>query len=966
MTSRKRRLLRTLVGGGVALGLLVPTTVAGAVDPAVTPSGLTSTDNGDGTYSVPLVNSDVPDISVIRVPAAENAEGRDVYYMISTTMHLSPGAPIMKSYDLVNWETVNYVYDRLSIGDASSLRNGQNSYGEGQWASSLRYHDGRFYVAFNTNNLGGAYIYSTDDIEDGTWDKVALGRGFHDLSLFFDEADGGTPYIFHGSGSTSAVQLSDDLTTIVAEYPDIFGSKDFPDFPILASGMHYEGIQVSYLDGYYYMTTITWPAGGNRQVVMFRSPELLGRYTAVGGANTYEVRSGLDSDGFAQGGLVDIASADGGTDWYGMFFRDTYPLGRIPALVPATWQDGWPTFGNNGVVKAGDTFAKPIILTPAQERRERLRSVVASDDFANDAEHKAFRDTQWEIPAVPKYEESLLGVELVMNPGFEDDSLVPWSAQFGATITRDPDTPSSGAASLRVANRTLNGSAPHQQLDGKIQAGISYEVSARVRYTDGPDAVRFDVVGDWGAGVKALAGATVTKGAWATISGTYTVPADADVRSFKLAVETPWANPQPASSSVEYLLDDVSVVGRSPQTAHAHADEVGYNGSDLDLAWEWNHNPDNRYWSLTEREGWLRLTNGHVVTGEAEYSKAPGRDLTYLEEARNTLSQRTFGPTASAETRLDVSKMIDGDVAGLAVYGRSFTYAAVKQVGGTRTLGLVTRLQPFDESIDAAAVEAFVPGTTIDLGADTDVRLKADADFASSPGQLKVQFSYSLDGRTWQPLGTPQGPIVMDWSLSHFMANRFGLFSYATEQTGGTVDFDYYYLSDTLDADGGADRAPLDAVIAEAEGLDEARYSPESWSAVEKALATARATTSPSTQNQVDAPAHALAVALASLVETDAPDLAFSASATVRTVAGRDTVTVRVVNDEDGPVDVVLATPFGIKTFTGLAPGKSAQQSFATRLVNAPAGEATVTVTRTIEGKDVTASRTLAYGPDGS
>lgn len=963
MTQARRRRVHTMVGGIVLVGMLVPTAVA-AEEASSPSSSLTSTDNGDGTYGVPLLNSDVPDISVARVPAAENAEGRDVYYMISTTMHLSPGAPIMKSYDLVNWETVNYVYDRLGIGDAPSLRNGQNSYGEGQWASSLRYHDGRFYVAFNTNNLGGAYIYSTDDIEDGTWEKVALGRGFHDLSLFFDEADGGTPYIFHGSGSTSAVQLSDDLTTIVAEYPDIFGSKDFPDFPILASGMHYEGTQVSYRDGYYYMTTITWPAGGNRQVVLFRSKELLGRYTAVDGTNTYEVRSGLDSDGFAQGGLVDIASADGGTDWYGMFFRDTYPLGRIPALIPATWEDGWPTFGDDGVVHVGDTFTKPITLTPEQDRVERLKSVVASDDFANDAEHKTFRDTRWEIPQAPEYDESLLGVELVSNPGFEDAGVEPWGSQFGAIISRDPSTASSGTAALRVSNRTVNGSAPHQQLDGKIQAGITYEISARVRYTEGPDSVRFDVVGDWGTGVKALAGVEAAKGEWATIAGAYTIPADADVRSFKLAVETPWANPQPPSSSVEYVLDDVSVTGQVPQLEHVHADEVAYNGSDLDLAWEWNHNPDNRYWSLTEREGWLRLTNGHVVTGEAEYSKAPGRDLTYLEEARNTLSQRTFGPTGSAETRLDVSGMLDGDVAGLAVYGRSFTYAGIKQVDDTRTLGLVTRLQPFDESIDAAAVESFVPGTTIDLGSRTDVRLKADTDFSSAPEQLWVQFSYSLDGRTWQPLGPPQGPIVMDWSLSHFMANRFGLFSYATEQTGGTVDFDYYYLSDVLDAEEGADRRTLDAAIDEAQGLDEQRYTPESWTVVEKALGWALATTSPSTQNQVDAPAHALSVSLASLVRRDASEVAFTAEAVVRPVAGKDVVTVRVINGEDAPVDVTVATPYGTKTFASVSPGKSAQQSFATRLAAVPAGVATVTVTRIVD--EETTSRAIAFGPTGS
>ena len=73
-----------------------------------------------------------------------------------------------------------------------------NSYGQGQWASSLRFHDGTFYVLINSLNLGGAFLYRTDDIENGAWTKTALGRGLHDPSLFFDDANGGTPYIFYG------------------------------------------------------------------------------------------------------------------------------------------------------------------------------------------------------------------------------------------------------------------------------------------------------------------------------------------------------------------------------------------------------------------------------------------------------------------------------------------------------------------------------------------------------------------------------------------------------------------------------------------------------------------------------------------------------------------------------------------------------------------------------------------------
>jgi len=82
----------------------------------------------------PIIFADVPDMSMIRVG--------DIYYMSSTTMHMSPGVPIMKSKDLVNWQLVNYAYDILDDVDALNLNNGESSYGRGSWASSIRYHNG--------------------------------------------------------------------------------------------------------------------------------------------------------------------------------------------------------------------------------------------------------------------------------------------------------------------------------------------------------------------------------------------------------------------------------------------------------------------------------------------------------------------------------------------------------------------------------------------------------------------------------------------------------------------------------------------------------------------------------------------------------------------------------------------------------------------------------------------------------
>src|SRR5690606_1491888 len=107
-------------------------------------------------------------------------------------------------------------------------------------------------------------------------------------------------------------------------------------------------------------------------------------------------------------------------------------------------------------------------------------------------------------------------------------------------------------------------------------------------------------------------------------------------------------------------------------------------------------------------------------------------EATFLEEARNTLSQRAFGPRQSAETKIDISGMKNGDVAGLAAYNRGFSYVAVKRTDGVNTIGVVNRGQPFSATIDQAAIEAFLPGTTADLGAATEVHVKADLDFASS------------------------------------------------------------------------------------------------------------------------------------------------------------------------------------------------------------------------------------------
>lgn len=401
-------------------------------------------------------------------------------------------------------------------------------------------------------------------------------------------------------------------------------------------------------------------------------------------------------------------------------------------------------------------------------------------------------------------------------------------------------------------------------------------------------------------------------------------------------------------------------------TEYPAAAEIAPNGSRLDPVWQWNHAPDNRYWSLTDHDGWLRLTNGKVVTGRYVYTKLSNRaELAWLEEARNMLTQRTFGPRQSAETRMDISGMKDGDVAGLAAFNRGFSYVAVKRTAGVTTLGVVNRGQPFAVDLDPAALESFVSGTTVALGAATEVYVKADLDFASPTGQLWTTFSYSLDGRQWNQLGNRVGPQTLDGSLAHFMGHRVGLFNYATQQVGGRVDFDYFNLSDTLSAQQRPlDTAALDVAIAHAQTLDAGSYPHDAWVAMQDALAGATAARAGQfgTQNQIDAPERALSLQLARLgvLRTD-PALPVTVTAQARCVAGKAHVAVQARNDHDAPVSITLQTSYGERSFAAVAPDGNAYQQFATRTTAAPAGTATVRATGTVGGRTVTTVRTVQY-----
>ena len=307
---------------------------------------------GNGLITNPIIWADVPDPDIIRV-------GHH-YYMVSTSMHVMPGCPIMKSQDLLNWKIVNYVYKSLENNDAHNMVDGKNIYGKGSWAASLREHNGLFYVCFSSNDMQQFYMYTTNDIENGIWKRSVIKGLFHDPSLLFDED---RVFVIYGNGRIYITELTADATAV----------KEGGIVQLLLEtenegiGLRCEGCHAYRIDGMYYLFFIEWPTEGNkrRRQVCYRSSELLG---------PYERKIILDDDmgyrnkGIAQGGIIETQDHK----WYTLLFQDHDAVGRIPVVQPIEWLDGWPIIGIDG--KASEKFATDFPYTPS-------KPIVMSDEF---------------------------------------------------------------------------------------------------------------------------------------------------------------------------------------------------------------------------------------------------------------------------------------------------------------------------------------------------------------------------------------------------------------------------------------------------------------------------------------------------------------------------------------------------------------------------------------------------------
>lgn len=293
-------------------------------------------DNGDGTYKNPIIFADYSDPDVIRV--------KDDYYMVASSFNCTPGIPVLHSKDLVNWKIIGHVYDKLPLQRYDHL-----VAGEGSWAPSIRYHNGKFYVYFCTPTDGLFMASTTDPSKNWELVQVADVVNWEDPCPLWD--DNGDAYLVHSKVCACILylhKLSPDGKRLLDNGTVIF--DDQKNQPTI------EGPKFMKKDGYYYIMA---PAGGvpTGWQAALRSKNIYGPYEQ----KTILHQGNTSINGPHQGGLVETQSGE----WWFIHFQDRGTYGRIVHLQPAEWVDGWPIIGkdvnNDGIGEPVMSYKKPNV-----------------------------------------------------------------------------------------------------------------------------------------------------------------------------------------------------------------------------------------------------------------------------------------------------------------------------------------------------------------------------------------------------------------------------------------------------------------------------------------------------------------------------------------------------------------------------------------------------------------------------
>ncbi|WP_100406466.1 glycoside hydrolase family 43 protein [Bacillus solitudinis] len=335
-----------------------------------------SADLGDGTFQNPIIHADYSDPDMIRV-------GED-FFMVSSSFNMSPALPILHSKDLVNWKIINHVCETFPYAHFDRPR-----HGEGVWAPSIRFHDGKFWVFFGAPDEG-VFMSNTED-PFGQWSPLHLvkeAKGWIDTCPFWD--DDGQAYLVNAFARSrigfkhilNICKMNPDGTELLDEGQYIFdGTKEHPTI---------EGPKMYKRNGYYYIFA---PAGGvaTGWQTILRSKNIYGPYE-----DKIVLHQGnSDVNGPHQGGWVELES---GESWF-LHFQDKDAYGRIVHMQPMYWENDWPVMGHNvnedGIGEPVNRWKKPNVGVTS----DQIIAPQTSDEFSSDK-----LGLQWQWRANVKHE----------------------------------------------------------------------------------------------------------------------------------------------------------------------------------------------------------------------------------------------------------------------------------------------------------------------------------------------------------------------------------------------------------------------------------------------------------------------------------------------------------------------------------------------------------------------------------
>lgn len=317
-------------------------------------------DNGNGTYTNPIIDADYSDPDVIAVG--------DDYYMTASSFQCIPGLPILHSKDLVNWAIINYA---IKGGLEPAAEFSKPSHGNGVWAPSIRYHKGEYYIYWGDPDYGVFMVKAKDPA--GQWTKphcVIPGKGMIDTTPLWD--DDGRCYLVNGwANSRSRFASVICIRELNAEGTAAIGE---PVIVFDGNGTEFhtcEGPKIYKREGYYWLM---FPAGGvpTGFQVAARSKNIYGPYESK-----IVLAQGKSSvNGPHQGGWVHTTQ---GEDWF-IHFQDKECYGRVLHLQPVTWKDNWPVMGK---VPSKGYCGEPVITYQKPKTAGKVENMnpVESDEF---------------------------------------------------------------------------------------------------------------------------------------------------------------------------------------------------------------------------------------------------------------------------------------------------------------------------------------------------------------------------------------------------------------------------------------------------------------------------------------------------------------------------------------------------------------------------------------------------------